>query len=162
MDYFATKADFDRALDERLAPLQKELESMRVHRDKVIQEKKAIEGKGVGRTADGVIRTADALHVPRELARDPQAYQRYRKIALDDGLSMKIIDREELRDDKKMPDTFTNRLTHFVNREYIGQDARAYQDEKRFAEKNGLRLHVFGHASELPIEAFLEEATDGK
>ena len=156
-DFFASKADFDRAVQEALAPIKQELERVTANREVIINEKRALEGKTVGRTAEGIIRTADALHIPRELVSDHAAYQKYRKIAQDDGLEIKILEQPVVKDDRAMPDKFTTDRMHYVSNNYLNRNGALYREEKAFAERLGLTMKVVHSASELPLNAFIPQ-----
>lgn len=155
-DFFANKADFDRAVQEALKPLNDELQAIKTNRDTILLEKKRLEGKAQGVTPEGVVRTATELHVPLTLVRgNTEKYQYFRKLAQDEGLQMKFLEEDITKSDAKMPDVFTTDRAHYVSRNYTGQDARKYQEEKAFAERKGLKFIPVTHASELPKEAFL-------
>jgi len=167
MDYFATREDLERAVAERMKSVLDELNETKAHlasvksnRDTILAEKRALEGRVVGKTPDGIIRTADALHVPRDLARQPQEYQRWRKMAIDEKLSLKIIDHVPEKDAENFPTVYTNDRKHYVHESVVRGDARKYQAERAFAEKHGVTMHLFTNANELPTEAFLKG--DGK
>lgn len=159
-DFFASKADFDRAIEERIKPLLEELASIKSNRDTILAEKRKLEGKTTGVTLDGIIRTADALHVPRDLARQPADYQRWRKLAVDEGLNLQIIDQRPEKAEDKMPMIYTNDRKHYVHQSVVRGDATKYREEKSFAERKGLTMHIFASPTELPTEAFLEAKDD--
>ena len=157
-NFFASKADFDRAIQEALAPLNHELKVTKENRDAILAEKRKLEGKTLGRTSEGVIRTESELHVPNEVVKNnPQRYQYFRKLAHDEGLTMRLVEQAPEKSDATMPQVFTNERAHYVSRDYTGQSATKYQEEKAFAEKKGLKFVPFTHASELPAEAFVKE-----
>ena len=159
-DFFASKADFDRAIDERIKPLLEELASVKSNRDTILAEKRKLEGRTMGVTLDGVVRTTDALHVPRDLARQPADYQRWRALAQNGSLELKIIDQRPEKTEDKMPMIYTNDRKHYVHQSVVRGDATRYREEKTFAERKGLTMHIFASPTELPTEAFLEAKDD--
>ncbi len=155
-EFFASKADFDRAIVEALKPINDELQAVKQNRDTILFEKKKLEGRAVGVTREGVVRTANELHVPQSLVKNnPTKYQYFRNLAQTEGLEMKLLDAPITKSDNTMPETFTNDRNHYVSRDYLGQDGALYRREKEFAESKGLTLITFSSATELPTEAFL-------
>ena len=155
-EFFANKADFDRAIQEALKPINDELQAVKSNRDTIIAEKRKLEGRTQGTTPEGVIRTANELHVPQSLVKNnPAKYQYFRKLAQDDGLEMKLLDAPIVKSDENLPEKFTNERNHYVSRDYLAQDGALYRREKAFAESKGLELITFSTASELPTEAFI-------
>src|SRR5260221_6317408 len=121
-DFFASKADFDAELRKQMAPVLAEIESIKSNRANILAEKRKLERKSEGVTQDGIIRTADALHVPRDLARAPADYQKWRRMAQEDGIELKIIDAIPEKHQAKTPNAFTTDPTHFVSRDYVKRD----------------------------------------
>ena len=57
----------------------------------------------------------------------------------------------------KLPDTFTGPRVHYVRND-LARDPHFYRQEKAFAERQGLTMHLFKTAAELPPEATSEKA----
>lgn len=107
-------------------------------------------------TPEGVVRTANELHVPQSLVKNnPTKYQYFRNLAQNEGLEMRLLNEPITKADDKMPQKFTNDRNHYVSRDYLGQDGALYRSEKAFAKSKGLTLITFSTASELPTEAFV-------
>lgn len=155
-EFFANKADFDRAIQEALKPLTEELLATKQNRDTLLVEKRKLEGKTNGITPEGVVRTATELHVPHALVKgNTEKYQYFRKLAQDEGLQMRFLTEEIRKSDEHMPDTFTTDRMHYVSKAFLAQDGNKYRQEKAYAESKGVQMQIVTHATELPAEAFI-------
>lgn len=110
-----------------------------------------------GKSVEGVVRSETEILVPRHLVRGNAAeYQRFKQLAAQDGLEMRIIENEPFEEAKPMPERFENDRTVYIARPVLSGRGDLYQEEKRLAERNGKRLIICDTASNFPVEAFEE------
>lgn len=148
-----TQEDIDRAVQKALEPVLEQFNAIKANRDQILAEKRK---RIVGKTEDGIIRTEQAIFLPREIARDPANYQRWKAQAAEDGLELRVLT-ETKAEPATLPDTFTGPRVHYVRND-LARDPHFYRQEKSFAERQGLTMHLFKTAAELPPEATSEKA----
>lgn len=108
-----------------------------------------------GKSVEGVVRTTTHLLVPQHLVRGNFAdYQRFRAMAQEDGLELRIASDAPFKDAKPMPERYENDRAIYIARPVLNGDGAKYREERAVAERNGKRLIVCNTSSEFPIAAF--------
>jgi len=158
--FFANREHFEAEVAKAKAESTAEIAKLKQQIDKLIANERMAEGKTVGKTTEGVVITADALHVPRALAQNPQDYQRWKSNASQQGKELKIIAETPAQTPEKAPDRYVSERTGIIYlARHVAQDSRQYQYEKAQAEKNNMRLVVCYQPHDFPTEAFLTKET---
>jgi hypothetical protein len=83
-------------------------------------------------------------------------------MAAEDGVELRISGDNPSVKSGPLPDKWTSAYRQYVNRTYLNGDGARYREEKAFAERQGLTMHVFADGSELPAEAFKPEDSNDK
>lgn len=144
------------AVREATEPLRARIDHLSSNRDSLIREKRQLEGRAVKDAQQRVEERPKAIDfaITRSQARDPQEYRRARDEAAKHGLPLMILDDAQIERKGEPPATFQSDTHYFVYAPTIKGDAKAYQQHKAEAERQGLRFHVAYTADEMPKEAF--------